>query len=430
MNNEADDVALVWFKNDLRIHDNNVLKQALDNHKSVIGLYCFDDKIFDSNELGIRKLEVYRAKFLLESLHNLRKNLSDLFVPLEVSLKEPIAVIKLLAKKYDIKCVYTQEVWTRDEFSALEKVKTLKELKIITLYNQLLYDPPQIYKLTDEIPLIFTSFRKKIEKFVCVKEVLNLPQKARKHIAIDVNPIPTLKELEYDEIRIPINTNFPFKGGEDSGLDRLAYYFFESRKVDNYKETRNELKGVDHSTKFSPWLANGCLSPKMIYFQLKNYEKAWGQNPSTYWVFFELLWRDFFKYTAMQYRNKFFYSGGILNKRIQWNKDVKTIKDWINGTTGVDFIDANMQELKQTGWMSNRGRQNVASYFTKDIQQDWRIGAMYFESMLIDYDVHSNYGNWMYMAGVGNDPINRRFNIRSQAERYDPDRGYVTDWIK
>ncbi|WP_459210992.1 deoxyribodipyrimidine photo-lyase [Aquimarina rhabdastrellae] len=89
------------------MHDNNVLKQALDNHKSVIGLYCFDDKIFDSNELGIRKLEVYRAKFLLESLCNLRKNLSDLLVPLEVSLKEPIAVIKLLAKKYDIKCVYT-----------------------------------------------------------------------------------------------------------------------------------------------------------------------------------------------------------------------------------------------------------------------------------------------------------------------------------
>ena len=69
--------------------------------------------------------------------------------------------------------------------------------------------------------------------------------------------------------------------------------------------------------------------------------------------------------------------------------------------------------------MSNRGRQNVASYFAKDLLLDWRIGAAYFESQLMDYDVHSNYGNWMYVAGVGNDPRDRKFNIRMQAERYD-----------
>ena len=89
-----------------------------------------------------------------------------------------------------------------------------------------------------------------------------------------------------------------------------------------------------------------------------------------------------------------------------------------------------MKEIAATGFMSNRGRQNVASYFAKEMKQDWRVGASYFESMLIDYDVHSNWGNWMYNSGVGNDPRDRKFNIESQAERYDRDKKYRDLWLK
>ena len=89
-----------------------------------------------------------------------------------------------------------------------------------------------------------------------------------------------------------------------------------------------------------------------------------------------------------------------------------------------------MIELKNTGWMSNRGRQNVASYFSKIQKLDWRIGAAYFESLLIDYDVHSNYGNWMYLAGVGNDPRDREFNINRQADIYDKDYKFRNNWLK
>ncbi|TCP25914.1 DNA photolyase-like FAD binding protein [Tenacibaculum skagerrakense] len=89
-----------------------------------------------------------------------------------------------------------------------------------------------------------------------------------------------------------------------------------------------------------------------------------------------------------------------------------------------------MIELKETGWMSNRGRQNVASYFAKELQLDWRIGASYFESMLIDYDVHSNYGNWKYVSGVGNDPRDRKFNIQLQADRYDKNGNYQRTWLQ
>jgi deoxyribodipyrimidine photo-lyase len=102
----------------------------------------------------------------------------------------------------------------------------------------------------------------------------------------------------------------------------------------------------------------------------------------------------------------------------------------VSGNTGNRFIDANMRELLLTGFMSNRGRQNVASYFVHELGLDWRLGAQYFEEALVDYDVYSNWGNWAYLAGVGNDPrANRRFNITRQADMYDPAGSYQKLWL-
>lgn len=125
-----------------------------------------------------------------------------------------------------------------------------------------------------------------------------------------------------------------------------------------------------------------------------------------------------------------FRLGGILNSTYN-PKTIKIYKqNWINGSTKEPFVNANMKELSKTGWMSNRGRQNVASYWSKELEQDWRIGAAYFESMLIDFDVHSNWGNWMYISGVGNDPRNRKFNSKAQAERYDAAGKYQRLWLQ
>ena len=196
------------------------------------------------------------------------------------------------------------------------------------------------------------------------------------------------------------------------------------------KKTRNGLIGKNYSSKFSIWLALGSLSPITIYHEVKKYEKNVTKNNSTYWLIFELIWRDYFKYISMKYGNSIFKIGGILEKDYSWNNDAKLVEMWINGKTNEPFINANMIELFTTGFMSNRGRQNVASFFTKEWNLDWRIGASYFESMLIDYDVHSNYGNWMYNSGVGNDPRDRKFNIKFQSERYDPLKKYEKLWTQ
>jgi deoxyribodipyrimidine photo-lyase len=213
-------------------------------------------------------------------------------------------------------------------------------------------------------------------------------------------------------------------------LKRLNNYFFETKKLGFYKKTRNGLIGTDYSSKFSPWLANGSISARTIYWNVKKFEKEEIKNQSTYWLIFELIWRDYFKYISIKHGNNIFKIGGILNKNYSWSSDRKMIQNWINGETKDDFVNANMIELKKTGWMSNRGRQNVASYFAKELTLDWRIGAAYFESTLLDYDVHSNFGNWMYVSGVGNDPRDRKFNTQLQAERYDPKHLFRNHWLQ
>ena len=132
----------------------------------------------------------------------------------------------------------------------------------------------------------------------------------------------------------------------------------------------------------------------------------------------------------MKHGNSIFKLEGILNANYNWSENLKFIKEWTDGRTTDDFVNANMIELKNTGWMSNRGRQNVASYLAKNLKIDWRIGAAYFESMLLDYDVHSNYGNWIYVSGVGNDPRDRIFNLKRQAEMYDNNKRYRNYWLK
>ena len=214
--------------------------------------------------------------------------------------------------------------------------------------------------------------------------------------------------------------------GPTLGKTKLSKKFLNllNKEFDN----KSKIKKIDYSSKLSAWLANGSISSREIYWEVVEYEKSIKKNQSTYWLIFELIWRDYFKYISLKHQNKIFQLGGILNKKYEWENDSNILNQWIEGKTKEPFVNANMIELKKTGWMSNRGRQNVASYFSKELYMDWRIGAAYFESLLIDYDVHSNYGNWMYISGVGNDPRDRKFNIRSQAERYDGNGSFQKLW--
>lgn len=423
--------SIVWFRNDLRIADNAVLTKASEHADKVIGLYCFDPRHFDKNRFGFKKIEKYRTGFLIESIHNLKAQLDALNIDLLVYHDLPENVIPKICEANQITDIYLQKEWTQEEVDTENTVKAqTTDVNWHHIYNQFLYHPEDINFDVSKTPQVFTVFRKKLEKYIDIREESPTTKLSQFNRIENNTSIPNLSDLSFVDFKSHPNSAFPFKGGETEAINRLNDYFFKTKKLGFYKKTRNGLAGVDYSSKFSPWLANGCISARTIYWKIKQFEKEHFKNQSTYWLIFELIWRDYFKYVSLKYGNQIFKLEGLLQKDYEWSKNQNQLQKWINGETQSDFVNANMIELKETGWMSNRGRQNVASYFAKELELDWRIGASYFESLLLDYDVHSNYGNWMYVAGVGNDPRDRKFNVQLQAERYDASGKFRRIWLQ
>jgi len=272
------------------------------------------------------------------------------------------------------------------------------------------------------------------------KSILNIFEGAIPQCSLTY--IPTLEELGYppEEIESLHEESHQgvvsFVGGESAALRRVQDYIWDKDLLKVYFDTRNGmLATTDYSTKFAPWLSTGCLSPRYIAMECKRYENERVANKSTYWVVFELLWRDFFKFFAQKHGNKIFLLDGTLgtaahgshpNSR-RWGLDRKTLQAWKDGKTGYPLVDANMRELAATGFMSNRGRQNVASFLAIDMNIDWRYGADHFETLLYDYDVYSNWGNWVSAAGMTGGRLNR-FNIVKQSKDYDAEGEYVRYW--
>ena len=425
-------IGLVWFRNDLRVADNASLANATKECEKVIAVYSFDPRQFEISKYGnFKKTEKFRTKFNIESVRELKQNLEKLNISLLVYNQNPEDIVSQLIADYDVNSVYYQEEWTKDELKIENdiKLKVGSTAEFKTVYDQFLFHPKDIPFSIDNIPNVFTQFRNKCEKGSKIRTESVAKAMPSSNLVENKTVIPTLKDLGFEDFEVDSRTVFPFKGGENQALKRMENYFWDTENLSSYKITRNGLIGSDYSSKFSPWLANGSISAKTIYWQICEYEQQVEKNESTYWLIFELIWRDYFKYISMKYGQKIFKIGGILEKDYDWKTNKNTIDNWINGKTQEPFVNANMIELQKTGFMSNRGRQNVGSFFAKNLLLDWRIGAAYFESMLIDYDVHSNYGNWMYVSGVGNDPRDRKFNIKVQAENYDGKGKYQDLWL-
>ena len=420
---------LVWFRSNLRVEDNTSLSKAIRDSSRVIGYINIDPTIFELSDYGFKKTERFRTKFLLESIQDLKKQLNDINISLIITNQDFETSINSIIKKYNVRSIYMQKEWTRDELA--EEKQIPKHINLIKDFDQFLYSPESVKEVYENIPRGFSNFRKKCEKYLNIEYPLQIPKPLDKKNNIDdVYSIPTLNDLGFEEFRVHKNSVFKFLGGETSAKERVYQYFFETKRISKYKLTRNGLLGKDYSSKLSSWLANGSISVRYVYMQIKKYEEEIEKNESTYWLFFELIWRDFFKYVSMQHKDKFFSKSGIYGNSKDWSNNKELINRWINGETNEPFVNANMKELSQTGFMSNRGRQNVANYLTKELKIDWRIGAEYFESLLIDYDVHSNYGNWLYNAGIGNDSMPfRKFNPKLQSERYDPNKEYEKLWL-
>lgn len=425
--------SLVWYKSDLRLADHEPLVRALQKG-AVLPVYVFDPRHFAATKFGFTKTGSFRASFLLQAVTDLRQRLRQKGADLIVRIGQPEQIIPELAAATNASNVYCSEEVTYEELAVMggvEKVLSLQNIRLHAYWTATLYHKEDIPWPLHRLPEVFTSFRKELEAEATVREPFTEPDSIPYPRVIDAGELPSVTQLGLCTPVADERAAFTVAGGETAAHQRLNEYLWEKKLLHHYKQTRDSLLGADYSSKLSASLALGCISPRLIYWQVKRYEREVVQNDSTYWLIFELMWRDYFRFIARKHGSKIFSAAGLYGSTPGWRHDKHLFKQWCEGNTGVAFVDANMRELQLTGFMSNRGRQNVASYLAKDLKIDWRWGASWFESCLADYDPCSNWLNWAYVAGVGNDPRqDRYFNIASQAKRYDPDGAYQRLWLQ
>ncbi|MBU6229423.1 MAG: DASH family cryptochrome [Cyanobacteria bacterium REEB459] len=424
---------LIWFRLDLRLHDHELVEQALALGQGLIPVYCFDPRQFGHTGFGFASTGSHRARFLWQSVADLRRSLRSLGSDLVVRQGHPETIIPDLVSHLGV----TRVMWHCQPSPADQAIEValsqgLAALGVPTLtaWADTLYHRDQLpFRLT-ELPELFTPFRQAVERHSSILPPRPSPGRLPPLPPVTPGDLPSLADLGLSPPAADRRAVLTFEGGEQAALARLQDYIWRTDSLRTYKLTRNRMVGANYSSKFSPWLALGCLSPRQVYASISQYETERVSNESTYWLVFELLWRDYFHFMLAKHGDRLFSVSGLRCLDIAWSQHWPDFEAWRSGLTGFPLIDANMRELAATGFMSNRGRQNVASFLTKNLGLDWRLGAQWFESLLIDYDASSNYGNWNYAAGIGNDGRGfRYFNLLKQAQDYDATGNYVKLWL-
>ena len=424
---------LYWFRNDLRLHDNQALKVMCESVNEITFIYIFDEKLLNTDKMGLSRIGAHRLRFLKQSLWDLSNNLLKLGHKLHIYSGDPVScVASLVDSEFFTHVGMSVHNGWYEHCEEDELRKKLSAVEFVAKETFGLFNENDLPFSINSMPDVFSPFRRKIEKASTPRTVCEIPQ----HFPLSYTPkhLPTQLPEVFDDITTSNTFSYEegkFIGGETAALAHLQNYLFEWQAASSYKETRNALDTWRHSTKLSAWLANGSLSAREVVRQVTHFEQTVEKNDSTYWIYFELLWREFFYWLQRKYHSQWFAFSGIQNRAPNTRHDQETFEKWCNGTTGYPIVDACMRQLLHTGYMSNRGRQLVASCFVHELGLDWRYGAEWFEQQLVDYDVGSNWGNWLYLAGVGSDPRgHRQFNLQKQTEIYDADGSFRTKWLK
>ena len=303
---------ILWFRQDLRLHDNEALTEALQVCENIIPVYIFDERLYGKTErYGFKKTGLYRAKFVWESVQNLKKNLQKKGSDLVIRWGKPEEEIFQIANQVKSNWVLCNRERTREEVEVQDSL----EENLWAIGQELRYYRGKMLYYTGDLPFpvpqtpdVFTQYRKEVEKIVSVRKPLPTPDQIPSSFDdLEMGQLPSIEKLTDGQIAdIDDRAAFHFPGGEDQGLKRLNDYIWETECIATYKKTRNELLGTNFSSKFSAYLAQGCLSPKQIYQQVEQFEQQIKKNSSTYWMKFELMWRDFYRLMAKKYTDKIF----------------------------------------------------------------------------------------------------------------------------
>lgn len=423
------DTILVWFRNDLRVHDNEILWQALERADKVVPVYIFDPRHYAMQEKGIAKTGVIRAKFILESVLDLRLSLRALGADLLVTSGYPEELLLDLAERYDVKEVYHHREVAEEEThvsTLVEEALWKKRLNLKHFIGHTLYHKEDLPFPIKDIPDTFATFRKKVERETSIRPTVDTPR----HIVVpedfDPGDMPTLHTLGYAESDIIMAEKSVFKGGEKEALKQLRAIMEGSQPFQEDDFIMGE--GVV----LSPWLALGCLSAHTLYHTVKRFEDRGLPKKTANALLTGLLWRDYFRFMFKKHGNKFFTAKGFSEVALREQKGAeKRLELWKSGETGEPIIDAAMNQLNTIGFMPNIPRALAAHYLIHEMGVSHLRGAAYFEDKLIDYGPASNYGNWAHIAGVGSSVKDNGIkDIKKLKVLFDPNGDYVKRWSR
>lgn len=407
---------IVWFRNDLRLHDHPALWNASQNSDQVVPVFIFDTAIYEGAHASAN-----RNKFLYECLSDLNSSLKNAGANLVIREGKADKVLAELADETNADAVYFTYDYTPYSVKRDENVKQAlrrKNIDVKAFPGRLIVDNVRGLATKQGTPhKVFTPFwknwaRQTRREIVPTPQKLSLPSNVRLGKILPLETLTKARQLSPNTL----------KGGETEAKKRLKTFLNEDVKT--YHEQNNDL-AADSTSRLSPYLHLGCLSVRDIESQLGNSdgEAAWHR---------QLAWRDFYHYVLYHNPDNLKKEFQEKYRSLKWRTSKKDLEAWQNGQTGYPVVDAAMRQLAQEGWMHNRARLIAGSFLTKDLWLDWRAGEAYFMEMLLDGDEPNNNGNWQWIASVGVDPApvyRRLYNPSSQRDKYDPTGAYVRKYV-
>jgi len=421
------DTILVWFRNDLRVHDNEILWQALAKANKVVPVYIFDPRQFVALADNTQKTGVIRSKFILDSVHDLKQSLQQIGADLLVTSGYPEEILPSLAERYQVKEVYHHREVAKEEThvsTLVEEALWKKQLNLRHFIGHTLYHKEDLPFPIKDIPDAFATFRKKIERETTIRPTVDTPTKIEVPEELEPSEVPTLEELGYTADEIAIANRSPFKGGEREGLKQLN---------DVLRGASNDLLAgfpVDDGTLLSPWIALGCLSAHTVYHSVRAAELKGLPKKKAATIVLGLLWRDYYRFMFKKHGNRFFFVNGFSDVTVV-NQQVPGVEfdNWKKGQTDDNFVNAAMKQLNAVGFMPYSARVLAAHYLVNNLGISHLLGAAYFEDKLIDYSPASNYGNWAHVAGVGSSlKDNGVKDVKKIQVQLDASGAYVERW--
>ena len=431
-----------WFRNDLRLHDAPALLQAVALAERMGGwllpVHVHEEAWHVGTAWGFARTGPHRLAWQQMAVRGLEAGLQGLCSRLLHWRGDPVASLHTLHEALGQPLLVCEDIAAPFEQAQLAQLRA-RGVPLHSVWQSTLIAPEALPCAPEALPDTFTHFRQRLERHG-VRASAPVPAPTA------LPPLPPSAALAAAEQALAGCTQAPpsvsavvdpraafpwhrpeFHGGEAAALAHLARYCARGLPH-SYKATRNAMLGVDFSSKWSPWLATGALSARTAWSAVEAFEREHGASESSHWLLFELLWRDHFRWLHRKHGLRLYRARGLSSAPAP-SHNAAAFARWCRGETGHAFIDAGMRELAATGYLSNRMRQNVASHLIHALGGDWRAGAAWFEACLIDHDVYSNQGNWLYLSGRGTDPRpQRRFDPQRQAQLYDPEGRYRALW--